>query len=204
MNSVKCVAAALMLASSVVNGARVRRDDGYGAPQEDTYGAPAESYGAPVESYGASAPSYGAAAETGLDLTTIIIPLLALLGLFLLFPTYVTLTSVRRKREAIDDSEVSVNAVERMMDMYQVRAKYLLEIFVDLNLKCFFLFQAVIESEECLERVACDVGAMASDAGLDTSLASMASIMVPNKYSKYMKQFATAKNCHKIKCGNLF
>merc|ERR1711982_141 len=168
MNSVKCVAAALMLASSVVNGARVRRDDGYGAPQEDTYVAPAESYGAPVESYGASAPSYGAAAETGLDLTTIIIPLLALLGLFLLFPTYVTLTSVRRKREAIDDSEVSVNAVERMMDMYQ----------------------AVIESEECLERVACDVGA----------LASMASIMVPNKYSKYMKQFATAKNCHKIKC----
>merc|ERR1711862_392198 len=175
MNSVKCVAAALMLASSVVNGARGRRDDGYGAPQEDTYGAP-------VESYGASAPSYGAAAETGPDLTTIIIPLLALLGLFLLFPTYVTLTSVRRKREAIDDSEVSVNAVERMMDMYQ----------------------AVIESEECLERVACDVGAMASDAGLDTSLASMASIMVPNKYSKYMKQFATAKNCHKIKCGNLF
>merc|ERR1712012_605724 len=137
MNSVKCVAAALMLASSVVNGARVRRDDGYGAPQEDTYGAPAESYGA-------SAPSYGAAAETGLDLTTIIIPLLALLGLFLLFPTYVTLTSVRRKREAIDDSEVSVNAVERMMDMYQ----------------------AVIESEECLERVACDVGAMASEPGL--------------------------------------
>ena len=202
MNSVKCVAAALMLASSVVNGARVRRDDGYGAPQEDTYGAPAESYGAPVESYGASAPSYGAAAETGLDLTTIIIPLLALLGLFLLFPTYVTLTSVRRKREAIDDSEVSVNAVERMMDMYQVKAKYLLEIFSVFESEIFF--QAVIESEECLERVACDVGAMASDAGLDTSLASMASIMVPNKYSKYMKQFATAKNCHKIKCGNLF
>merc|ERR1712098_224952 len=173
------LASALLLAS--VNGARVRRDDAYGAPEPDTYGAPAETYGAPAESYGVTAPEYGAA-ETGLDLTTIIIPLLALLGLFLLFPTYVTLTSVRRKREAIDDSEVSVNAVERMMDMYQ----------------------AVIESEECLERVACDVGAMASDAGLDTSLASMASIMVPNKYSKYMKQFATAKNCHKIKCGNLF
>ena len=116
--SAKCVAAALLLASSAVSGARVRRDDGYGAPEPDTYGAPAETYGAPVDSYGASAPSYGA--ETGLDLTTIIIPLLALLGLFLLFPTYVTLTSVRRKREAIDDSEVSVNAVERMMDMYQV------------------------------------------------------------------------------------
>merc|ERR1719373_913880 len=181
MNSVKCVAAALMLASSVVNGARVRRDDGYGAPQEDTYGAPAESYGAPVESYGASAPSYGAAAETGLDLTTIIIPLLALLGLFLLFPTYVTLTSVRRKREAVEDAG-ETNMVERMMDMYQ----------------------AIIESEECLERVACDVGGLANDAGFDPTMAQLASVMVPNKFSKYMKQFASAKNCHKLKCGNLF
>merc|ERR1712178_305920 len=172
------LASALLLAS--VNGARVRRDDAYGAPEPDTYGAPAETYGAPAESYGVTAPEYGAA-ETGLDLTTIIIPLLALLGLFLLFPTYVTLTTVRRKREAIE-TEGEVNAVERMMDMYQ----------------------AIIESEECLERVACDVGAMASDAGLDTSLASLASVMVPNKYSKYMKQFASAKNCHKIKCGNLF
>ena len=65
-------------------------------------------------------------------------------------------------------------------------------------------FQAIIESEECLERVACDVGALASDAGLDTSLASMASIMVPGKYSKYAKSFASAKNCSKIKCGSLF
>ena len=109
------LSSALLLASAV-SGARVRRDDGYGAPEPDTYGAPAETYGAPVESYDA-APSY--AAETGLDLTTIIIPLLALLGLFLLFPTYVTLTTVRRKREAIE-TEGEVNAVERMMDMYQV------------------------------------------------------------------------------------
>ena len=107
-----------LLAAVAVSGARVRRDDGYGAPEPDTYGAPAEAYGAPVESYGVSAPSYGAA-ETGLDLTTIIIPLLALLGLFLLFPTYVTLSSVRRKREAID-TDAEVSAVERMMDMYQV------------------------------------------------------------------------------------
>merc|ERR1712173_280724 len=177
--SAKCVAAALLLASSAVSGARVRRDDGYGAPEPDTYGAPAETYGAPVESYGASAPSYGA--ETGLDLTTIIIPLLALLGLFLLFPTYVTLTSVRRKREAIEGAG-ETNMVERMMDMYQ----------------------AIIESEECLERVACDVGGLANDAGFDTTMAHMASVMIPNKYSKYMKQFASAKNCHKLKCGSLF
>merc|ERR1711976_634553 len=112
MFSHAALASALLLASAV-SGARVRRDDGYGAPEPDTYGAPAETYGAPVESYDA-APSY--AAETGLDLTTIIIPLLALLGLFLRFPTYVTLTTVRRKREAIE-TEGEVNAVERMMDM---------------------------------------------------------------------------------------
>merc|ERR1712170_83671 len=156
------LASALLLAS--VNGARVRRDDAYGAPEPDTYGAPAETYGAPAESYGVTAPEYGAA-ETGLDLTTIIIPLLALLGLFLLFPTYVTLTTVRRKREAVDESS-EVSAVARMMDMYQA--------------------------------------IMASDAGLDTSLASVASVMVPSKYSKLMKQFGAAKNCKKIKCGSLF
>ena len=67
-----------------------------------------------------------------------------------------------------------------------------------------FAFQAIIESEECLERVACDVGGLAADSGFDTSYANIASLMVSNKYSKYMKQFASAKNCHKIKCGNLF
>ena len=46
-----------LLAAVAVSGARVRRDEGYGAPEPDTYGAPAESYGAPVESYGVRAPS---------------------------------------------------------------------------------------------------------------------------------------------------
>merc|ERR1712045_481377 len=109
--------AATVLLATLTLGARVRRDEGYGAPEPDTYGAPAEAYGAPDTSY--SAPSYAAD---------------ALLGLFLLFPTYVTLTSVRRKRGAIEDAG-ETNMVERMMDMYQ----------------------AIIESEECLERVACDV-----------------------------------------------
>ena len=38
--------------------------------------------------------------EAGLDLTSIIIPLLALVGLSLLFPTYVSLTTVRKRRDA--------------------------------------------------------------------------------------------------------
>ena len=96
---------------------RVRRDEQYGAPEAPAYSAPEESYGAPQESY--SAPAYSAPSETGLDLTTLIIPILALVGLFLLFPTYVTLTSVRRKRETGEDAG-EVNMVERIQDMYQV------------------------------------------------------------------------------------
>merc|ERR1712079_839314 len=73
-------------------------------------------------------------------------------GLLALMPvnstTYVTLTSVRRKREAVEDAG-ETNMVERMMDMYQ----------------------AIIESEECLERVACDVGGLANDAGFDPTMA---------------------------------
>lgn len=64
--------------------------------------------------------------------------------------------------------------------------------------------QAIIESEECLERVACDVGAMAAESGMDTSYANLASLMVPSKFSKYAKQFASGSKCEKIKCGNLF
>ena len=76
----------------------------YEAPQE-SYGAPQESYGAPsagydTPSYGTPSSSYGEAASGGLDLTSILIPILALLGLSLLFPTFVTINGTRRKREA--------------------------------------------------------------------------------------------------------
>ena len=80
----------------------------------------------------------------------------------------------------------------------------LLNDFVSHNNYWVSHLQAIIESEECLERVACDVGGLASEAGLDTNLANLGSMMVSNKYSKLMKSFAKAKDCHKIKCGNLF
>merc|ERR1712014_36217 len=73
----------------------------YGPP-EPTYGAPAPSYSVPTDAYaspdtGYAAPQAGYASPVssygdvkgGLDLTSILIPLLALLGLSLLFPTYV-------------------------------------------------------------------------------------------------------------------
>jgi len=71
---------------------------GYGAPSTG-YGAPEPSYEEPAQEY-AAAPSYGAAEAAVPDLTPIIIGILVLTGLSLLFPTYVTLTSVRRKRSA--------------------------------------------------------------------------------------------------------
>ena len=98
---------------------KVNRDSEYGAPAAPSYSAPAPSYSAPAPSYSAPAPSYSApepsysapstgygesyVEEAGLDLTSIIIPLLALVGLSLLFPTYVSLTTVRKRREAGDE-----------------------------------------------------------------------------------------------------
>lgn len=178
----------VILGCAIAHGARVRRDEAYGAPEAPAYSAPSysapeESYGAPAESY--SAPSYSAPAETGgLDLTTLLIPLLALVGLFLLFPTYVTLTNVRRKRDADGEfpEEEQFGMINQIQDMVQ----------------------AVVESEECMERIACDVGALAKGAGFDASLVSAASFVAPKKYTRYMKQFASPKSCHKIKCGNMF
>jgi len=167
-----------VVAALLVVVSQARPDDGYHAPEE-SYAAPAEAYGAPEVSY--SAPSYAAPAG-GLDLTTLLIPILALVGLFLLFPTYVTLTSVRRKREAGEETDMASDIVNRIQDM----------------------FMAVSESEECMERVACQVGALAADAGLSRTVAASALMMAPSKYAKYAKQFAVPTSCHKLKCGTMF
>jgi len=80
-------------------------DSGYGAPPA-TYEEPAASYGAPAPSYGAPETGYGPPAETyGVpsyeeeplpDLTPIIVGILVLTGLSLLFPTFVSLSDVRK------------------------------------------------------------------------------------------------------------
>merc|ERR1719220_2263280 len=82
-------------------------DPSYSAP-EPSYGAPAPEYGAPAATYDAPADSYGVSyggyeEETLPDLTPIIVGILVLTGLSLLFPTFVSLTTVRRKRHAEDD-----------------------------------------------------------------------------------------------------
>ena len=86
----------------------------YGAP-EPSYSAPAPSYSAPAPSYSAPEPSYSAPsygyeeASAGLDLTSILIPILALLGLSLLFPTFVTVSGGRRKRDVLDEGKTTDN-----------------------------------------------------------------------------------------------
>ena len=95
----------------------------YSAPAP-SYSAPAPSYGAPEPSYSAPSPSYGAPSTGydepssgygqpsyeeeggGLDLTALLIPILALIGLSLLFPTYVSVASGRKKRSLPDGTEV--------------------------------------------------------------------------------------------------
>merc|ERR1711978_863768 len=97
------------------------------------------------------------------------IGVLVLTGLALLFPSYVNLTSVRRKRssEGIQDESPAANVIERVQDMYM----------------------ALMESEECMERVACEIGGLAEDAGFSKKMTKMVEKFAPKKYSKMMKNF---------------
>merc|ERR1712203_887827 len=87
------------------------------AAPSDGYGEPAASYGAPAASYGEPAPSYGAEEAALPDLTPIIIGILALVGLSLLFPTFVSVSS-RKKRSAAEDANPMTDVVERVNEIY--------------------------------------------------------------------------------------
>merc|ERR1739845_197201 len=110
---------------------------GYGAPSP-SYNEPAASYGEPQPSYGEPAPTYGADEAALPDLTPIIIGILALIGLSLLFPTFVSV-SARKKRSAAEDANPMTDVVERVNDIYN----------------------SVIQSEQCMERIACELGGLA-------------------------------------------
>merc|ERR1740136_405088 len=108
----------VLVLSVVAHGQRFARDTGYGAP-EPSYSAPEPSYGAPEPAYGApeavyEEPAYSAPDEA-FDITSLIIPVLALVGLMLLFPTYTTLTSVRRSFK--DNGPLDL--MKKVHDVYQ-------------------------------------------------------------------------------------
>ena len=149
----------------------------YGAP----YGAPETGYGAPSASYG---PVSYYEEEAMPNLAPFITAIFVLAGLYLLTPTYVSLSSVRRKRHAEDDVNPMTDVVERVNDIYS----------------------SVVASEDCMERIACEVGGLAADFGLTQSptfkLAySGFARFAPSKYKSYFMQFHNGKDCHRIKCG---
>jgi len=148
----------------------------YAATGSSGYDSPSASG---YESYEPSAPGYGEieTSSGGFDLSTLLVPILIIAGLALLFPSVRNVPVTRRKREAGDSTENSL--VERVQDIYM----------------------AVVESEECMERVACEVGGIAADAGINKGMTKVAESFVPKKYQKMMKNFNSAKDCHKIKCG---
>jgi len=162
---------------------------GYEEPQTG-YGAPQTGYDSPQTGYGATGigSGYGggdpAPQSGGFDLTQLLIPILIIAGLALLFPSVTTVAVNRKKREVAEGEEAGglSNVIERVQDIYM----------------------AVLESEECMERVACEVGGLAEDAGLPKTVFHLAESYVPKKYNKFMKKFNTPKDCHKIKCGNFF
>jgi hypothetical protein len=64
------------------------------------------------------------------------------------------------------------------------------------------IYMSVVESEECMERVACELGGLVGDVGIKmNSMAKMGEAFVPSKYKTYYKQFASGQDCKKIKCG---
>jgi len=174
------------MTAGAAHGAHVltRRDGAHAHPAP----APADGYGEPPATYGAPEPEYAPPAyesydpvpyeeEGGFDLATLIIPILVIVGLSLLFPVTVNVDANGRKKRDVDTSS---DVIERVNEIYT----------------------AVVQSEECMEKIACEVGALAGDVGLTRNPAlKLAEGFMPSKYKTYYKQFVAGKDCHKIKCG---
>jgi len=152
---------------------------GYAAPATG-YGEPSGYASAPATGYGSGGGGYAVADEGGVDMNMILIPILIIAGLALLFPS-VTTVAVRKRRD-VEDEPSGNSLVERVTD----------------------IVGAVMESEECMERIACEVGGIVADAGVNTKAFSMTSAFMPSKYQKMMRKFTAGQDCHKIKCGSLF
>jgi len=154
-------------------------DAGYGAPDAG-YSSPDAGYASPSGGYDYPTDSYGGETATvsGSDgMSMIIIPLLIAAALFLLFPS-VTTVPVRKRRD-VDESTTS-NMINRVQDMYM----------------------AIMESEECIERVVCELGGLVEDAGYSKQMTRSLELFAPKKYQKMMKSFNKGKDCTKNnKCG---
>jgi len=174
-------------------------DAGYGAPEQSYatpdagYGAPDPGYGAPSEGYAdyssgtgyvEPADSYGVAAAADSGLSAILIPLLIAAALFLLIPGVREVCvggaapPCKKKRSA--DDEPASNMIERVQNIYM----------------------SVLESEECIERIYCEVGGLTEDFGYSKKITKSLEMFAPKKYTQMMKTFNHGKDCKKNhKCG---
>lgn len=168
-------------------------DAGYSSPDAG-YASPDSGYGAPSASGYDYAPSAGGFADDSINpfgnalsgsdgMSMILVPLLIVAALFLLFPSVqqvpVNPTQPGRKRRDVDDVPAA-NMLERVQDMYM----------------------AILESEECIERVVCEMGGLVEDAGYSKQMTKTLEMFAPKKYSKMMKSFNSGKDCKKNnKCG---
>lgn len=163
---------------------------GYGVAPETGYASldydPAASQGYADYSYAAEPQdNYAAADRQDSGLGAILIPLLIAAALFLLIPgTRVVpvcdpaTQNCKRKRSA--DDAPSSNMIERVQDIYM----------------------SVLESEECIERIVCEIGGLAEDAGFSKKMTKSLELFAPKKYQKMMKTFNHGKDCKKNnKCG---
>ena len=93
-------------------------------------------------------------------------------------PAHASLDS-REKRYAAEDANPMTDVVNRVNAIYS----------------------SAIAGEQCMERIACELGGLASDVGLKESpMAKMADLFVTAKYKPYYKQFKSGQNCEKIRC----
>jgi len=160
-------------------------DSGYGAP-DTGYGAPNSGYGAPPDygDYGVPSGPADTAVQGGESaMSMIIIPILIAAALFLLFPSVTTVpvqTAGKRKRDVSSEESPAENMISRVQDMYM----------------------AILESEECFERIACEIGGLVEDAGYSKQMTKSMELFAPKKYAKMVKSFNHGKDCKKNnKCG---
>ena len=92
-----------MPVSPVSSDALLARDSGYSAPSS--------GYAEPASEYVAYQPS----AEGAPDLTPILIGILVITGLALLFPSYVTLTAIRRRRRSVEGIQGKRLCLQRVL-----------------------------------------------------------------------------------------
>jgi len=188
------VLAALTLALAI---SYVRADGAHShehAPVADAYGPPADTYGPPEPVYDPPT-SYDAPVtyehhdvyepEPIFDITPIIVAILVLVGLSLLFPTHVRVTAAGRKKRYAEEIIERSDFAGRTMEIYE-----------HLNMALEPIDRG------CLEKITCEVGGLAYDAGVTSSpFLKLLVPFVPGKYEKYVKHFVYAENCHKIKCS---